>query len=202
MTFRLSLASLLFASALALAACSGEIAGTPSGSSGGGSTTSCAGACMRIYQLPCATSIGQTEAQCEQSCPTALAKAQMDGCTAQFNALVACYQSGSIMCDSSGMPDTSACGAQTSALDRCVNPPPAGCGGIPYPTSGVTECTGFGGGGGPDGGIGTSTQTCSDGKGNSWTSTCGGSSCSCAYNGMTYCSCTIASGMSVCCPGT
>jgi hypothetical protein len=205
MTFRLSLSSLLsalFASALALGACSGEIAGTPPGSSGGGSTGSCSGACQRIYQLPCANSSSQSEAQCEQSCPAALAQAQKDGCAAQFNAVLACYQSASITCDSSGQPNTSACDTQTSALGRCANPPPPGCGAIPYPGSGVTECTGFGGGGGPDGGFGTNTQTCSDGKGNRWVSTCSGSACSCAYNGTTYCSCTISGNKTACCPGT
>jgi hypothetical protein len=205
MTFRQSLSFLLsasFASALALAACSGEVAGTPPGSSGGGGMGTCAGACMRIYQLPCTSSTTSTEPQCEQSCTTALAQAQKDGCTAQINAVLACYQSGSITCDSQGQANTTACDAQTSALDRCANPPPPGCGAIPYPGGSVTECTGFGGGGGPDGGTGTNTQTCSDGRGNSWTSTCSGSTCSCGYNGMNYCSCTIPSGTAACCPGT
>ena len=204
MTFRPSLSSLLFASfasALALA-CSGEVAATPPGSSGGGSTGTCAGACARIYQLQCTQSGTQTEAQCEQGCSAALAQAQKIGCTAQFNAVLACYQSGSITCDSQGQPVTTACDTQTMALERCTNPPPAGCGGVPYPASGVTDCTGFGGGNGLDAGPGTSTQTCSDGRGNMWTSTCSSSSCSCGYNGTTYCSCTIASGKSACCPGT
>jgi hypothetical protein len=219
MTFRLSLsfvssASLTTVFAVALAACSGEIAGTPnhggsssgsgsgSGSGGGYAPGTCTGACMRAYQLPCANSATQTEAQCEQSCASSLAQAQTMGCGSQFTAILGCFESGAVTCDAQGNANTTACDAQISALDRCMNPPPPGCSAIPYPGGGTTTCGGFGPGGGPDAGPGESTTSCSDGKGNTWTATCSVSSCSCAYNGTAYCSCAIGRNMSTCCPGT
>jgi hypothetical protein len=209
MTFRLSLPSVLFASfatAFALAACSGEVAGTPNygGSSGGGSSGSpygggsCAGVCMRVIQLPCSGST-QTVAQCESSCAKAVTRAAMVGCTSQFNAVLGCYQNAPITCNMQGNPDVSACAASITALDRCAMPPPPGCGAIPYPTGGTTTCSAFGPGfdGGP-----SNTVTCQDGSGNTWTSTCNGTTCSCGYNGQAYCSCTTDGGPTLCCPGT
>jgi hypothetical protein len=204
MTFRPSFPSVSFASfaiAFALAACSGEIAGTPnyggssSGTSHGGGT--CAGVCMRVVALPCSSM--QTLAQCESSCASAVTRAQMLGCTSQFNAVLGCYQNASIGCDMQGNPNISACASQLTALDRCVMPPPPGCEAIPYPTGGTTQCSAFGPGfdGGP-----SNTLTCQDGSGNTWTSACTGTTCACGYNGQTYCSCTPRAGSMPCCPGT
>jgi hypothetical protein len=201
MIFRLSLSfrlSASFASTLALAACSGQVASTPM-DGGGTPIGTCAGACSRIYQLPCVATSSQTEAQCEQHCASGLAQAQNMGCGSQFAAILECVQTASITCDAQGNADTSACDAQTMAADRCANPPPPGCEAIPYPGGGAMSCTAAVEA--PDAGPLDGTHSCSDSKGNTWTSTCTGASCSCGYNGMTYCSCMLTSGGVGCCPG-
>jgi hypothetical protein len=157
--------------------------------SGGFVPGTCAAACANFDQLPCATP------GCEAGCADALSAATSKGCGGEFEAFLECEsQPGSMSC---GQGTVTGCTAQGDAVATCEDPPPPpppGCEGIPNPSPSLLRCAGAGD---PS----DFTGSCSDRYGNTWTTTCQGSTCSCEYNGQTACTCAYTVG-SPCCPGS
>lgn len=211
----------------------GTTSGRPATTSGGattgsststGSTTTGAGGsvgpdpggtCESVCQL--LASLGCMQPDCVSSCEQFRAKFPM--CEALLDDLGHCFETTPIKCGPDGITSAPACETQSQNLSACtqgpgpVPPPPidAGPAQCASPPPGPMSCSGGGGGGsattsggGPGGAPSCFTQ-CNDAKGNTWTANCVGSTCSCTFNGVQYCSCTIAGpsclGTSGCCPG-
>jgi hypothetical protein len=191
---------------------------TPSGSGGSAGTLApgaptCEQVCDRFAQAGC------TIKDCATNCNRELIQA--GSCGAESDAALQCAAQAPFECQPRGQgAKIPACDRENDLLLECITrttPPPAApvpttptapsnCLGVaPVPPSGMV-CTGGGASGGGTttgtGGAAASCQNeCRDRAGNAWSSYCVGSSCSCIYNGNTYCTCTSASPCSSCCPG-
>jgi len=168
---------------------------------------SCANVCAR-WSAACG---GFDGAACENDCIDTWIR--YPGCTPIFSKFVGCLTQAPFKCNASG-PVPAGCSAEQNAFTMCVQggtPPDPGtqqCGGI-TPT-GTMSCSGSAGGGSATSGAtggGSAPQCetiCIDRNSAVWLSKCVGTSCTCSYNGMAYCSCTVrgdACSGTTCCPG-
>jgi hypothetical protein len=191
--------------------------GSPAGGSAGSlspDTSSCQSICDRVAQAGCAVK------DCVNECAgSVIANPQ---CEPQFDAAFKCFATAPIACSADGTGATFfGCDPVREAAGECVDRnqptptpvpvpakpiPPQCIGGAPLPPTGMVCSGGGSSGSGSSGGTGgnappTCQAECNDGTGNVWSSYCVGTTCSCLYNGQTYCSCVSDAACSSCCPG-
>lgn len=100
---------------LAFSACGGG--GGDAGSGSGARTSACVTACTALEREIC---ISGTRETCSDDCADVIAQAVAAGCTAEYDAYVACAASaGSSLCPGMSLASGS-CGAQVSALAACT----------------------------------------------------------------------------------
>ncbi len=179
--------------------------GSPIGGSAGQGGATCASVCDRILQSGC------VQDACEKNCENA--RNASARCVSQFDAVLNCAAASSIVCGPMGEIEFPDCDMLVSIYRACATgtpPPPldAGispeCFTIPPPPE-PTQCSGGGTATTTGGGLPSCASECRDNFGHSWSSNCYGTTCTCSYNGMIYCQCTVAGDSCLvgsCCPGT
>jgi hypothetical protein len=217
--------------ALSAAGCGGSVVLVDSGDGGALATcgdncsqsevaASCAATCNRVAQAGC--TFGASGADCTTGCSnvTSLGAA----CASAAYAYLRCVEPVEPVCTDAGEVEFPGCDGQQQALESCAStspgtssgpgvgttpaPPGSICPDIPRPAGGAGSCMGGGGsstGGGPPGSPATCSSSCDDGAGDVWESNCTGSTCVCAFNGVTSCTCSMDVGSGICascCPGT
>jgi hypothetical protein len=199
---------------------SGQMPSSSGGAAGTGApgTPTCQQICDRVAQAGCAID------HCAENCIEPLTKSP--SCAPEFEAALQCFVRAPLACVRGGDDaEFSGCDRErdlaTQCFKRTASPPPA-----PVPTPPATSqpvpstclgaapvmpsgmaCSGGGSSGTTSGAGGNAVTTCqnvcTDSAGNVWSSDCVGSTCSCIYNGTTYCTCTSTGTgpCSSCCPG-
>jgi hypothetical protein len=187
------------------------------GGNTGGPQVTCDTVCQRFVASGC----GQMSLpDCVQGCE--LIRMEFPNCDPLYDDYLLCLQTAPLLCNADGSnPMAPQCDGFVQKLEVCTGGPPppppppptvdAGppvlCGGMVPP--GPMSCSGGGGsaaatstGGGPP----TCFTDCTDRNNNTWESRCMGTSCSCLYNGVQYCTCVVAGPSCLqapaCCPGS
>jgi hypothetical protein len=178
--------------------------------------TTCAATCAKLERLSCPNAVPATD--CASSCMSVTTLSST--CASLAYAYLRCADAVDPTCDGSGNVTFPGCDAAQKAVSDCVSQSPVVvgttpggtvpampgdvCPNIPRPAGGAGSCAG-GGGGGP-GAPATYETTCQDAQGDTWQASCTGSSCTCTFNSVTTCVCsmTVSSGGAIasCCPGT
>jgi hypothetical protein len=171
-------------------------------------SASCSTICNKVAQTRCSSRTGD----CMTGCMNAVS--MTPECSSQALAYLRCIEAMEPMCSDSGMLQYFAgCDSQQQALESCYagssNPargpsgavPSSVCPDIPRPV-GIGECSAGAAGSAGGSGPATCNAACQDNSGNRWAADCSGSTCTCTYNGMMPCTCTMTGpGCSSCCPG-
>ena len=98
-----------------LAAC-----GSSSGADDDGGTTLAGRAQAQCKKLAAAGCNIGSEAQCEQSITLSSSEAHSAGCDHQFDTVLRCRETGTIVCDSQGNLQSPECTAESQALNACL----------------------------------------------------------------------------------
>jgi hypothetical protein len=186
----------------------GGSAGWAGSGAAGGSTGTCESVCNMILQR-CPRSDPTCAASCEDQ------RAMYPECNFELDVFIACVEKNGVKCGSGQTVTVAGCSTEINNMDACLMgmptqpPPPPQCAAFPPPPPSAS-CAGSGTtGGGTAGGAGSTTyapmmciSSCFAG-GKTWTSTCQGGKCDCAFNNSYVCTCetTQPDPCVPCCPG-
>jgi hypothetical protein len=185
------------------------VAGAAGSGAAGGSTGTCESVCaMILKQCP------RSDPMCASSCEDQ--RAMYPECEPELDVFIACVERNGVKCGTGRNVTVAGCSTEIDTMDACLlgmptTPPvPPQCAAFPPPPPNVS-CVGSGtaGGSGVAGGAGSTTyapmlciSSCFAG-GKTWTSTCQGGKCDCAFNNSYVCTCetTQPDPCVPCCPG-